>query len=194
MARSRRPRIHFGINTGELLDADRARPGPRSLASTGGRRLAVARERTGGKVALQGNLDPALVFAPWEVLQAEVRRVLDDNAGHPGHIFNLGHGVLPQADPESAPASRRAGPRRGTTGRRAMTPTAVIIGGGIAASSRPTTSTRRVGQSPYYEAERSVRRQGLELAGRRPHRRCRARHVPRPRAPGRNSVLTSDSQ
>ena len=57
------------------------------------------RERTGGKVALQGNLDPALCLASWDVVEREVRRVLADNNGHPGHIFNLGHGIMPQAKP-----------------------------------------------------------------------------------------------
>ncbi len=62
--------------------------------------LADARRRTGGKVALQGNLDPALVFAPLDVVDREVQRVFDDNDGHPGHIFNLGHGVGPDTDPD----------------------------------------------------------------------------------------------
>lgn len=93
------PRIHFGINTGELLSL-MAQAGAEVVGVDWRTPLAVARERTGGLVALQGNLDPALVLAPWEVLETEVQRVLDDNAGHPGHIFNLGHGVLPQSDPE----------------------------------------------------------------------------------------------
>jgi uroporphyrinogen decarboxylase len=53
----------------------------------------------GHDAALQGNLDPAICFAPWPVVEAEVRAVLADNDGHPGHIFNLGHGVLPDTDP-----------------------------------------------------------------------------------------------
>ena len=93
------PTIHFGINTGELL-TQFADAGADAIGVDWRTPLAVARERTGGKVALQGNLDPALCLAPWETVAAEVRRVLDDNGGHPGHIFNLGHGVLPQTDPE----------------------------------------------------------------------------------------------
>lgn len=93
------PRIHFGINTGELLDQI-AGAGAEVVGVDWRTRLRDARARTGGRVALQGNLDPALLLAPWEVLETEVRRVLDDNAGHPGHIFNLGHGVLPQVDPD----------------------------------------------------------------------------------------------
>ena len=50
--------------------------------------------------ALQGNLDPALVVAGWEPTAAGARAVLAANAGHPGHVFNLGHGVLPESDPE----------------------------------------------------------------------------------------------
>ena len=93
------PKIHFGITTGELLDQI-AGAGADVVGVDWRTRLSDARERTGGKVALQGNLDPALLLAPWEVLKIEVRRVLDDNGGHPGHIFNLGHGVLPQVDPD----------------------------------------------------------------------------------------------
>jgi len=93
------PRIHFGINTGELLPQI-ADAGAEVVGVDWRTRLCDARERTGGKVALQGNLDPAILMAPPDVLEREVRRVLDDNAGHPGHIFNLGHGVLPQVDPD----------------------------------------------------------------------------------------------
>lgn len=93
------PRIHFGINTGELLPLF-AEAGAEVVGVDWRTPLPVARERTGGKVALQGNLDPALVFAPWPVIEREVKRILDDNAGNPGHIFNLGHGVLPTANPD----------------------------------------------------------------------------------------------
>ena len=49
--------------------------------------------------AVQGNLDPAVCLAPWEVVADRTRDVLRRNAGRPGHIFNLGHGVLPELDP-----------------------------------------------------------------------------------------------
>ena len=60
--------------------------------------LDVARARVPGK-AVQGNLDPAVCLAPWDVVAERTRDVLGRNAGRPGHIFNLGHGVLPELDP-----------------------------------------------------------------------------------------------
>jgi uroporphyrinogen decarboxylase len=56
--------------------------------------------RIGPDRAVQGNLDPCVLFAPWEVIEAEVRRVLAEGAAAPGHVFNLGHGVLPETDPD----------------------------------------------------------------------------------------------
>ena len=68
-----------------------------------GRRLADpavgGAQRVGEGWALQGNLDPAVCLGPWPAVAAEVRAVLDENGGHPGHVFNLGHGVLPETDP-----------------------------------------------------------------------------------------------
>jgi uroporphyrinogen decarboxylase len=60
--------------------------------------LDVARDRLPGK-AVQGNLDPAVCLAPWEVVAERTRDVLRRNAGRPGHVFNLGHGVTPDLDP-----------------------------------------------------------------------------------------------
>jgi uroporphyrinogen decarboxylase len=62
--------------------------------------LATARAAVGGRVALQGNLDPSALFAPPETLRAETLRVLDNYGGGPGHVFNLGHGITPDVDPE----------------------------------------------------------------------------------------------
>ncbi len=93
------PRLHFGINTAELLD-QMAGVGAEVVGVDWRTPLSVARERTGGRVALQGNLDPAVCLSGWDVVEPEVRRILDDNDGHPGHIFNLGHGVLPDTDPD----------------------------------------------------------------------------------------------
>ena len=53
-------------------------------------------ERVGFDVGIQGNLDPAVCLAPWEAVEAKAMLVLDRAAGRPGHVFNLGHGVLPQ--------------------------------------------------------------------------------------------------
>jgi uroporphyrinogen decarboxylase len=92
------PRIHFGVNTGELL---------RAMASAGADVVGVdwrvplddAVKRLPG-VAVQGNLDPAVVFAPWPVVAERVRDVLRRGSSAEGHVFNLGHGVLPDTDPD----------------------------------------------------------------------------------------------
>jgi uroporphyrinogen decarboxylase len=62
--------------------------------------LSTAREAVGGRVALQGNLDPAALFAPPEQLRAETLRVLQSFGAGPGHVFNLGHGITPDVDPQ----------------------------------------------------------------------------------------------
>ena len=49
---------------------------------------------------MQGNLDPALLFAPWEPLERRVRAIVEEGRAAPGHVFNLGHGVLPDTDPD----------------------------------------------------------------------------------------------
>jgi uroporphyrinogen decarboxylase len=92
------PRIHFGVGTGELLGL-MADAGADVVGVDWRVPLDVARRRVPAGKALQGNLDPALVLAPQEVVDAAVRDVLARNAGHPGHVFNLGHGVLPETDP-----------------------------------------------------------------------------------------------
>jgi uroporphyrinogen decarboxylase len=92
------PRIHFGVGTGELLALMRD-AGADVVGVDWRVPLDVARTRLGGGVALQGNLDPAVCLAPWPVVEAQALDVLARNAGHPGHIFNLGHGVLPELDP-----------------------------------------------------------------------------------------------
>jgi len=62
--------------------------------------LSVAREAVGGRVALQGNLDPAALFAPADTLRGETLRVLQSFGPGAGHVFNLGHGITPEVDPE----------------------------------------------------------------------------------------------
>ena len=63
--------------------------------------LGAVRHLLGGQKAVQGNLDPAALFAPPEVLEQEAGRVLHEAGGRPGHIFNLGHGIWPHTDPEA---------------------------------------------------------------------------------------------
>jgi len=92
------PRIHFGVGTGEILSLMRD-AGADVMGVDWRIPIDVARDRLGDGVALQGNLDPALLFAPWEVVEAETLDVLARNGGRPGHVFNLGHGVLPETDP-----------------------------------------------------------------------------------------------
>jgi uroporphyrinogen decarboxylase len=91
------PRIHFGVGTGELLGL-MGEAGADVVGVDWRVPLDVARTRVPGK-AVQGNLDPAICLAPWDVVAERTRDVLRRNAGRPGHIFNLGHGVLPELDP-----------------------------------------------------------------------------------------------
>ncbi len=94
------PRIHFGVGTGELLGL---------LGEAGADVVGVdwrvpldeAARRVGAGRALQGNLDPATVFAPWDVVRERTRDILGRARAAEGHIFNLGHGVLPDTDPDA---------------------------------------------------------------------------------------------
>jgi uroporphyrinogen decarboxylase len=92
------PRIHFGVGTGELLPA-MAEAGANVVGVDWRTPLDRAAQRLGDAVALQGNLDPCVLLAPPAVVAAEVRRVLAEGRGAAGHVFNLGHGVLPETDP-----------------------------------------------------------------------------------------------
>ena len=93
------PRIHFGVGTGELL---------RHMGEAGAEVVGVdfrvpldrAAARIGADRAVQGNLDPAVLFAPWEAVEARTRAVLAAGRSAPGHVFNLGHGVIPETDPD----------------------------------------------------------------------------------------------
>jgi uroporphyrinogen decarboxylase len=90
-------RILFGVGTGELLGL-MATTGADVIGVDWRVPLAEARRRI-GPLAVQGNLDPAVCLAPWTVVEHEARRVIDEAGPEPGHIFNLGHGVLPETDP-----------------------------------------------------------------------------------------------
>jgi uroporphyrinogen decarboxylase len=92
------PRIHFGVGSGELLDL---------MATTGCEVVGVdwkvpldsARTRISRDVTLQGNLDPAALLSGWDITQEKALDVIERGGGS-RHIFNLGHGVLPETDPE----------------------------------------------------------------------------------------------
>jgi uroporphyrinogen decarboxylase len=94
------PVIHFGVGTSELLEA---------MAEAGGDAIGVdhrigldrAWDRIGPERAIQGNLDPAVALAPWEHVEREALDVLARAGGRPGHVFNLGHGVLPDTPVEN---------------------------------------------------------------------------------------------
>jgi uroporphyrinogen decarboxylase len=93
------PRIHFGVGTGELLH-DMGRAGADVVGVDWRVPLSQAVQRIGPGKAVQGNLDPTLVFAPDEVVVRKVREVLEEGKAAEGHVFNLGHGVLPETDPD----------------------------------------------------------------------------------------------
>ena len=93
------PRIHFGVGAGELL-ADLAQAGAEVVGVDFRVPLDEASRRVGPSTAVQGNLDPALLAVPWEVLAERVRQTVDAGRRTPGHVFNLGHGVPPSADPD----------------------------------------------------------------------------------------------
>ncbi len=93
------PTIHFGTGASTLLG---------ELAEAGGDVIGLdwriglddGWKLAGEDRAVQGNLDPALLFAPWERIEAAASDILTRAGGRPGHIFNLGHGVLPRTDPD----------------------------------------------------------------------------------------------
>jgi len=93
------PRIHFGVGTGELLGA-MAEVGADVIGVDWRIPLDDAARRAGGNRPVQGNLDPAVLFADRASLESEVLRILDEGRRTPGHVFNLGHGVLPDTDPD----------------------------------------------------------------------------------------------
>lgn len=93
------PKIHFGVGTSELLVLMR-QAGATVVGVDWRTPLDVAARRIGGETAVQGNLDPALLLADWPVIETQVRRIVIEGRRTPGHIFNLGHGVLPDTDPD----------------------------------------------------------------------------------------------
>lgn len=110
------PRILFGVGTGELLGL---------MATSGADVIGVdwrvpldqARRRVGPGRAVQGNLDPARCLAPWPVVERATEEVLELAGTEPGHVFNLGHGVLPETDPGILAAVVDLVHERGRAGR-----------------------------------------------------------------------------
>jgi len=92
------PRIHFGVGTGELLGL-MGEAGADVVGIDWRIPLDEAVRRVEPGKALQGNLDPAILLAPWEVIEERARDVLTRGRTAEGHVFNLGHGVLPETDP-----------------------------------------------------------------------------------------------
>ncbi|MGV9306803.1 uroporphyrinogen decarboxylase [Nonomuraea sp. NPDC003727] len=93
------PRIHFGVGTGELLGV-LGEAGPDVVGVDWRVPLDEAARRVGPGKALQGNLDPAILLAPWEAVERKARQILERGRAAEGHVFNLGHGVLPSTDPD----------------------------------------------------------------------------------------------
>jgi len=93
------PVIHFGVGTGELL-TEMHRVGADVVGVDWRVPLDEASRRLGGTVPLQGNIDPAMLTAPWAVLAEHVDDVLRRGLAAPAHVVNLGHGVPPDTDPE----------------------------------------------------------------------------------------------
>jgi uroporphyrinogen decarboxylase len=92
------PTIHFGTGTTHLLAA-MAEAGGDVIGLDWRVPLDVGWELVGEERGVQGNLDPALLLAPWERMEDGARAVLERARGRPGHVFNLGHGVLPDTNP-----------------------------------------------------------------------------------------------
>jgi uroporphyrinogen decarboxylase len=93
------PRIHFGVGTGELLGL-MGEAGADVVGVDWRIPLDEAVRRVEPGKALQGNLDPAILLAPWEVIEARAKDALGRGRAAEGHVFNLGHGVLPETDPD----------------------------------------------------------------------------------------------
>ncbi|MEU6456809.1 uroporphyrinogen decarboxylase [Streptomyces sp. NPDC047065] len=94
------PRIHFGVGTGELLGL-MGEAGADVVGVDWRVPMDEAARRVGPGKALQGNLDPAVLFSTPQAVETKAGEVLDAAAGLEGHIFNLGHGVLPTTDPDA---------------------------------------------------------------------------------------------
>jgi len=97
------PIIHFGTGTGTLLEAMRE-AGADIIGLDSRVELDQAWDRVGYDVGVQGNLDPVVLYASPDYIRARVERILNQAGGRPGHIFNLGHGLLPDTPFENVVA------------------------------------------------------------------------------------------
>jgi uroporphyrinogen decarboxylase len=97
------PSIHFGTGTAGLLGV-MAEAGGDVVGADWRVDLKDAWKSIGPRAGIQGNLDPVLLSAPWNVLSSRAAEILDQAGGRPGHIFNLGHGILPSAPEDSVKA------------------------------------------------------------------------------------------
>jgi uroporphyrinogen decarboxylase len=94
------PTIHFGTGATTQLLAEMSRAGGDAVGVDWRIPLDAAWEAVGEDRAVQGNLEPAALLGPWERVETAALDVLQRAGGRPGHVFNLGHGVLPQTDPD----------------------------------------------------------------------------------------------
>jgi uroporphyrinogen decarboxylase len=95
------PTIHFGTGAATPLLSAMAQAGGDAVGVDWRLPLDAAWETVGEGRAIQGNLEPAVLLGPWERTEAAAHDVLRRAGGRPGHVFNLGHGVLPQTDPDA---------------------------------------------------------------------------------------------
>ncbi len=167
------PVVHFGTNTGELLAAMRD-VGADVVGVDHRIGLDEANRRLGGRTVVQGNIDPALLAAPWPVLEAHVRDVLRRGAEAPAHVLNLGHGVPPSTDPDRADPDRPARARRAVSEQAGV----VVVGGGVAGLVVAHRLARR-GVPDHRARGRPAGRRGRDLARRRRHPAGRGRRLVR---------------
>jgi len=180
--RRRVPRIHFGVGTGELL-ARWPRRAPTWSGWTGGCRWTWLPGGSAG-AAVQGNLDPSVLFAGQDVVDAEVRRIMAEGRAAHGHVFNLGHGVLPETDPDvlsrvvelGIRCDRIRRPRDDGSGGPARQVHVAVVGGGIsglAGAYRLRTLLGRTPGSPCRAVRPAGRGAAHRAAGRGADRRGR---------------------
>ena len=163
------PTIHFGTGTSHLLE---------SMAAAGGDVIGLdwriplgeGWERVGSDRGVQGNLDPALLLGSWDRVERATDAILEAAGGRPGHIFNLGHGVLPSTDPGSAAPPSRA--RARADGRRSRLTDAVVLMAYGSPSSpediRPYLEDIREGRPVSDEAVEELTERYRRIGGRSP--------------------------